>query len=253
MLLFLPGLICDARMFAPQLAAFAESRAIDGYGGVDTLPGMARVVLEQADRDGLERFDLFGHSMGGRVALEVFRLAPERVRRIALASTGVHSLGEDEPAKRRALQKVGHDQGFPALVDAWLPPMVAEANRGRPAYREMREMCLDAGQATFDAQINAQLVRPEQESLLSRIAVPALVMTGELDGWSGPAQHEAIAARIADSTLVIVEGAGHMLPREAPEAVNQAIADWLARDASAPAANEFNTRQPALGEAHNND
>ncbi len=249
MLLFLPGLICDARIFAPQLAAFPDSRAIDGYGTVDTLPGMARRVLEQAP----ESFDLFGHSMGGRIALEVFRLAPHRVRRLALASTGVHSLGADEPAKRRALQKVGHAQGFPALVDTWLPPMVAEHNRGLPIYGEMRDMCLDAGQATFDAQINAQLTRPEQESVLSRIAVPTLVMTGELDSWSGPAQHEAIAARIADSTLVIVEGAGHMLPREAPDAVNQAIADWLAQHASGPVTNEAETRQPALGEAHNND
>ena len=71
MLLFLPGLICDARIYAPQLAAFPESRAVDGYGQVDTLEGMARVALEQAP----ESFDLFGHSMGGRVALEVFGCA----------------------------------------------------------------------------------------------------------------------------------------------------------------------------------
>jgi pimeloyl-ACP methyl ester carboxylesterase len=80
----------------------------------------------------------------------------------------------------------------------------------------------------FDAQINAQLTRPEQESLLAEIRCPTLVMTGELDAWSPPAQHEAIADRIADSTLVIVPGAGHMLPIEAPETVNQAIAAWLA-------------------------
>lgn len=228
MLLFLPGLICDARTFARQLAAFPDSRAVEGYGLADSLPGMARVVLDQAP----DSFDLFGHSMGGRVALEVFRLAPERVRRIALSSTGVHSLGEGEPAKRRALQAIGHEQGFEALVDTWLPPMVAEHNRADAAlYGAMRQMCLDAGQAMFDAQINAQLTRPEQASLLPRIACPALVMTGELDAWSPPAQHQEIAAAIPDSTLVIVEGAGHMLPLEAPEAVNNAIADWLARPA----------------------
>ena len=228
MLLFLPGLICDARIYAPQLAAFPESRAVDGYGQVDTLESMARVVLEQAP----ESFDLFGHSMGGRVALEVFRLAPNRVRRLALASTGVHSIGEGEPARRRALQAIGHDDGFAALVGTWLPPMVAERNRSKPIYGEMRQMCLDAGQDVFDAQINAQLVRPEQESLLAQIRCPALVMTGELDAWSPPAQHEAIAARIADSTLEIVAGAGHMLPLEAPETVNQAIAAWLSRPAN---------------------
>ena len=107
MLLLLPGLICDARVFAPQLAAFADSRAVDGYGTVDALEGMARVALEQAP----ESFDLFGHSMGARVALEVYRLAPERVRRLALCSTGVHPLGAEEPAKRRALQAIGHARG----------------------------------------------------------------------------------------------------------------------------------------------
>lgn len=234
MLLFLPGLICDARVFAPQLAAFPDSRAIQGYGQADSLLEMAGIVLENADTLGLDRFDLFGHSMGGRVALEVYRLAPERVRRLALSSTGVHSLGEGEPAKRRALQAIGHEQGFAALVDTWLPPMVAEANREKPAYATMRQMCLDAGQQTFDAQIDAQLTRPEQESVLATVACPALVMTGELDAWSPPAQHEAIAAQIPDSTLVIVAGAGHMLPLEAPDAVNQAIADWLSEPLTQP-------------------
>ena len=245
MLLFLPGLICDARVFARQLAVFPGSRAVDGYGLADSLPAMARVVLDEADRAGAGSLDLFGHSMGGRVALEVFRLAPERVRRLALASTGVHSLGEGEPAKRRALQAVGHEQGFGALVDSWLPPMVAEPNRSRPSYGEMRQMCIEAGQAMFDAQINAQLTRPEQRSLLPRIECPTLVITGELDAWSPPAQHELIAAAIPNSTLVIVEGAGHMLPLEAPEPLNDAIAAWLGH----PADNRNPTNQTALGEA----
>ncbi len=233
MLLFLPGLICDARVFAPQLAAFPGSRAVDGYGMADSLPDMARVALAFADRAGVERFDLFGHSMGGRVALELFRLAPDRVRRLALSSTGVHSLGENEPEKRRALKAIGHEQGYEALVDTWLPPMVAEANRDKPElYEPMRRMSLDAGQAVFDVQIAALLGRPEQESLLPRISCPTLVMTGELDTWSPPARHEGIAAAIPDSTLVIVPGAGHMLPLEAPEAVNEALAGWLARPAA---------------------
>ena len=232
MLLFLPGLICDARTFAPQLAAFADSRAVDGYGTADSLEAMAQVALDQAP----ETFDLFGHSMGGRVALEVFRLAPERVRRIALASTGVHSLREGEPAKRAALVAIGHEQDYEALVDSWLPPMVADANRADPAlYAPMRQMCLSAGQATFDAQIAALLGRKEQESLLSRIACPTLVITGELDAWSSSAQHRDIAAAISGSTLTIVEGAGHMLPLEEPEALNQAIAGWLAQEAAEPA------------------
>jgi pimeloyl-ACP methyl ester carboxylesterase len=228
MLLFLPGLACDARIYAPQLAAFPDSRAVDGYGAASALADMARVALEQAP----ESFDLFGHSMGGRVALEVFRLAPRRVRRLALVSTGVHSLREGEPAKRQALQTIGWNHGFEKLIDQWLPPMVAEANRAKPdIYEPLRQMNLDAGQAVFDAQIHALVNRPEVESLLPQIACPTLVMTGENDTWSSPAQHEAIAVAIPNSELVIVPGAGHMIQLEAPEAVNAAIARWLARPA----------------------
>jgi pimeloyl-ACP methyl ester carboxylesterase len=226
MLLFLPGLACDARIYAPQLAAFPDARAVDGYGTASTLQQMARIALDQAP----DSFDLFGHSMGGRVALEVYRLAPERVRRLALVSTGVHSLREGEPAKREALQAIGWELGYEKLIDTWLPPMVAESNRSQTGiYGPLRQMNLDAGQAVFDAQIHALVTRPEMESLLPQIACPTLVMTGELDTWSPPAQHAAIAAAIPNSELVIVPGAGHMIQLEAPGAVNAAIARWLAR------------------------
>lgn len=232
MLLFLPGLICDARMYAPQLAAFPGSMAVDSYGpkgtSADSLAEMARIALAQADAAGADKLDVVGHSMGGRVALELYRLAPGRVRRMALVSTGIHPLGANEPEKRAALQQIGYDQGYPALVDAWLPPMVAPANRENPAiYQPMRDMCLDMGQTMFDAQIKALLTRPEVETLAAGIACPTLVMTGELDAWASPAQHADIAGRITDSELVIVPGAGHMIQLEAPEAVNHAIARWL--------------------------
>jgi pimeloyl-ACP methyl ester carboxylesterase len=228
MLLFLPGLICDARIFAGQLAAFPDSQVIDGYGMAATLPEMAQVALDQAP----ESFDLFGHSMGGRVALEVYRLAPHRVRRLAISSTGVHPLRPGEADKRAALKQVGHDHGFAALVDQWLPPMVADANRADPAiYDPMKAMCLEAGQAQFDAQIAALVGRPDQDVLLPQITCPTLVITGERDVWAPPAQHAEFAARIADAELVIVPGAGHMLPMEAPEALNAAIAHWLSRPA----------------------
>jgi pimeloyl-ACP methyl ester carboxylesterase len=237
MLLFLPGLICDARMYAPQVAAFAGSMAIDSYGpkgtSADSLVEMARIALAQADAAGAGKLDVVGHSMGGRVAMELYRMAPDRVRRLALVSTGIHPLGANEPEKRAALQQIGYDKGFPALVDAWLPPMVAPANRANPAiYGPMQQMCLDMGQAMFDAQINALLTRPEVETLVAGITCPTLVMTGELDSWASPAQHADIAGRIAAAELVIVPGAGHMIQLEAPEAVNQAIVRWLARPAS---------------------
>ncbi len=226
MLVMLPGLICDASIYAPQTVAFPESKAVEGYGVLNSLQGMAQSVLEQVPA----RFDLFGHSMGGRIALEVFRLAPERVRRLALVSTGVHSLQPGEADKRAALRNIGYEQGYEALVDAWLPPMIAETHHNDPVIAgPLKAMCMKAGQAVFDAQIEAMLGRPEQESLLPRIACPTLVMTGALDSWAGPSQHEKIAAGIPNSEFVIVAGAGHMIQLEAPEAVNAAIARWLAR------------------------
>lgn len=233
MLMFLPGLICDARIYAPQTAAFAGSMAVDGYGLSGSLVDMARIALAEADRAGAGQIDLFGHSMGGRVALEVFRLAPHRVRRLALASTGIHPLAPDETGKREGLKAVGHRHGFKALVDHWLPPMVAEANRADPAiYAPLEQMCLSKGQAMFDAQIHALVNRPAVDDLLPRIACPTLVLTGELDTWASPAQHKTIAAAIGPSTLEIVPGAGHMVQFEAPDAVNSAITRWLKQPAA---------------------
>ena len=233
MLLLLPGLICDARIYAPQTAAFADAHAVDSYGMADSLSDMARIALDKATELGAETFDLFGHSMGGRIALEIYRQAPERVDRLALVSTGIHPLREGEPAKREALKKVGYDNGFEKLVDEWLPPMVAEANRTDPSiYPPLWEMSVSMGQDVFDAQINALVNRPEVDSVLEQIDCPTLVMTGELDEWASPRQHEEIASRIANSQLVVVPGAGHMIQMEAPVAVNEAITRWRESPAS---------------------
>jgi pimeloyl-ACP methyl ester carboxylesterase len=173
-------------------------------------------------------------------------MAPERVRRLALVSTGIHSLREGEAAKRHALQTIGWNHGFAKLIDEWLPPMVAEANRAKTEiYEPLRQMNVEAGQEVFDAQIHALVNRPEVESLLPHIACPTLVMTGALDTWAGPEQHRAIVAAIPNSELAIVPGAGHMIQLEAPEAVNHAIARWLER----PASDQPSTPTIPLGEA----
>lgn len=225
-LLLIPGLICDSRTFAAQLAAFGQAAPAPDYGDADDLGAMAERILAAAPR----RFALLGHSLGARVALEVVRRAPGRVTRLALVSTGVHLPAPTEAPKRHALRDLGREQGMPALVDAWLPPMVAPARRGDAAFMApLRAMCIDAGLPRFEAQIAALLNRPEVESLLPRLTCPVLVATGSEDRWSPPEQHAAMAALVPDARLIVVEGAGHMLPVEAPEAFNAAIADWLAR------------------------
>jgi len=223
-LLLLPGLLCDQRVFAAQLDAFPDARSFAGYGLAGSLPEMARLVLAQAP----PRFALLGHSMGARVALEIMRVAPERVSRLALVSTGVHLQREGEAEKRFVLRDLGRREGMEALVGAWLPPMFAAAHVDDEALvSPLRLMCVEAGLAVYEAQIAALLGRPEVESLLPGIRCPTLVAVGREDRWSPPEQHAAIAARLPNARFVVIEGAGHMLPAEDPDALNAAIAEWL--------------------------
>lgn len=224
MLVFLPGLICDETVFAPQAAAFADAVVVSGYPGADSIEAMAQQVLDRVPG----RLDLFGHSMGGRIALEVHRLAPDRVRRIAIVSSGVHPVSSGEPAKRGALQAIGDERGFAALVDEWLTPMVAPANRSADIMDPLRQMCLDQGRDTFDAHVRALLGRQDARPELAKLQCPTLVMTGSEDSWSPPDQQRDIVAAVDGALFRIIEGAGHMLTVEKPEAVNAAIEEWLA-------------------------
>jgi pimeloyl-ACP methyl ester carboxylesterase len=220
-LLVLPGLMCDSRTFTAQFAAFDQAIPAVDYGLADSL---AEHVLANAP----PRFALLGHSMGARIALEIVRRAPARVTRLALVSTGVHLPTPEEAPKRHALRDLGRTQGMVALVDSWLPPMVAPSRRDDASFlAPLREMCIQAGLPRFEAQITALLTRPEVENLLPLLTCPVLVAVGSEDRWSPPEQHAAIAALIPQAQLVVIEGAGHMLPVEAPGALNRAIADWL--------------------------
>ncbi|HEY1126030.1 MAG TPA: alpha/beta hydrolase [Sphingobium sp.] len=228
-LLLLPGLICDARIWAPQAEALRalghDVQAIDGYDEADSLGAMADIVLQKSPA----RFALAGHSMGGRVALEIVRRAPERIARLALVSTGVHlPRSEKEAEGRFALLERGVEQGMDALIDAWLPPMVWEPNRLIPGLMDnLTQMCADMGIDTYERQIRALLARPEVESLLPTITCPTLVATGQHDEWAPPAQHEGIAEAIPNARLQIIAGAGHMVPVERPQAMTDALASWL--------------------------
>lgn len=224
-LLLLPGLMCDATIWSAQARAFAPlGAAVAEYGHARSFGDMARRALELAP----PRFSLAGHSMGARVALEVVRLAPERVERLALLDTGVHPVGPSEPAKRHALVELGRRDGVEALIDAWLPPMVHPARRADATFMQpLRAMCVRAGVALFAAQVEALLARPDPRPLLASLACPTLVGVGRQDEWSPLEQHREIAAAIPGSRLVIFEDAGHMAPFEAPDQVTAALDAWL--------------------------
>lgn len=227
-LLLLPGLLCDGRIWPSETRSLSRPViAPNGYGDADSLAKMAERALAGAPR----RVSLVGHSMGARVALEIVRRHPGRVARLALISTGVHLPRPGEADARHALLDLGLSQGTEALVDRWLPPMVAPDRRADARLMSpLRTMCVQAGVETFARQIKALLDRPEVESLLPAIACPTLVMVGAEDHWSPPDQHRAIAASIPDASLKIVPGAGHMLPAEAPDAFVSALVEWLEAD-----------------------
>jgi pimeloyl-ACP methyl ester carboxylesterase len=227
-LVLLPGLICSDYVWSRQVADLAgrDVLAIKGYGLADNFPDMARIVLDQVEGP----LAVAGHSMGARVALEVFRQAPERIERIALLDTGVHSVQPGEREKRMAWVELGRREGMEALVDTWLPPMVHPGRHADAAFMNpIRQMCIDAGLDTFEAQIHALLGRDDQAPILADIACPALVATGSDDQWSPPGQHAEMAAAMADATLTVFAGAGHFAPLETPDAVSAALVEWLDR------------------------
>lgn len=224
---FIPGLLCDAVVWAQQLAALSpdyDTRVAD-VTRASSIPAMAADLLATAPA----RFSVAGHSMGARVALEVFAQAPHRVDRVALLDTGVDPATPDEPARRQALVDLGARAGMRALAERWLPPMVrAGALDTDPALRAtLFAMVERMTPAIYAAQIAALLGRPDARPLLATIAVPVLIGVGDDDRWSPPAQHAAIAAAIPHALYVVFPDSGHMAPIEAPDAVTAALRHWL--------------------------
>jgi pimeloyl-ACP methyl ester carboxylesterase len=225
-LILTAGLLCDATIWNPVAERLGDPdpvtiRSFDGFSSITT---MARALLADAP----ERFALAGHSMGARIALEVVRLAPERVTRLALLNTGVHPTRPDEAEKRGRLVALAREQGMAALADVWLPPMMGSGIDDAALMVELRAMVERQTPESFAGQIAALLDRPDAESVLASVAVPTLLIAATADQWSPIAQHEAMRALLPSAQLVVVQGAGHMAPVEAPDAVAIAFEEWLA-------------------------
>lgn len=230
-LVLLPGLLCDHAVWAPQVEALRGrvDPHVVHYGERDSLTAMAKHVLDTAPAP---RFALAGHSMGGRVAFEVWRLAPERVMRLALLDTSYHPLaggeaGENEKIGRYTLLETARREGMRAMADDWARGMVHESRIGGPVFEAVLDMFERSSPEVFAAQIKALLDRPDADPLLPTITCPTLLLCGREDVWSNPARHEHMHARIAGSKLTIVERCGHMSTMEQPEAVTQALRQWL--------------------------
>jgi pimeloyl-ACP methyl ester carboxylesterase len=231
-IVLLPGLVCDATVWTHAAAALRPHApvSIASHDSLDSLGAMADKVLGEAP----PRFALAGHSMGGRIALEVFRRAPERIAGIALMDTGTAPLaagdaGEREKAGRYELLEIARTQGMAAMAARWVQGMIWSPRLRETALVDsVIEMFARSSAEVFAAQIRALLARPDAGPLLSQIACPTLVLCGEQDSWAPAARHREMAQKIPDATLVLIPDCGHMCTLERPEAVTRALLDWHA-------------------------
>jgi pimeloyl-ACP methyl ester carboxylesterase len=236
-LVLVPGLLCDRTVWDPQIDALGSEVdcVVPDHGMSDSLPDMAARILAAAP----PRFALAGHSMGGRVALEVLAQAPARVTRLALLDTGYEGLapgdaGERERAGRMRLLHIARTDGMLAMGRDWARGMVHPDRLADAALMgAIHDMICRSTPERFDAQIRALLTRPDRTALLPAIAMPTLVLCGHEDGWSPIDRHHRLAAQIRGAVLVDVPRSGHMSTMERPAEVAAALRAWL-RDEPQP-------------------
>jgi pimeloyl-ACP methyl ester carboxylesterase len=225
-LLLCPGLLNDGRVFAPQVAALGDrvNIGVVDVASHDSLVDMAAAALARAPR----RFALLGFSMGGYVAFEILRQAPDRVTHLALLDTSARPDTPEQIAQRRALLRMAEIGKFRGVTPRLLPRLVHPARLDDPAVRDVIfAMAADIGAGGFLRQQTAIMGRPDNRPLLASIDVPTLVLCGRDDQLTPPHLSEEIAAAVPGASLVLVDSCGHVAPLEQPDAVSTALGRWL--------------------------
>lgn len=225
-LVLIPGMMCDARLFGPQIAAFSGQRAVHvaPISGHDTVAALADEVLRHAP----PAFALAGLSMGGIVAMEVLRRAPERVRRVAFLDTnpkaesdGIKAMRAPQMARARAGELAA------VMRDEMKPNYLSDGPRRDDILDLCMEMAQGLGAEVFVRQSEALMSRPDQQQSLRAASVPGLALCGRDDLLCPVHRHELIADLMPDCTLEIIDGAGHLPTLEQPGPTNAALARWL--------------------------
>ncbi len=226
-LVLLPGLLCDAALWQSQVEALRDIATpwVADLTQDDSLPAMARRVLAAAP----PRFAVAGLSMGGYVAQEIMRQAPERVVRLALLDTSGRADTPEQTTRRRDLIELAHRGEFKGITPRLMPQFIHHDRLGDAVLvGAITAMNGRVGKDAFLRQQKAIMGRPDGRSDLQRIAVPTLVLCGREDVLTPLALHEEIAGLVPGARLEVVEHCGHMSTMERPEAVNRALRRWLA-------------------------
>ncbi|RME62431.1 MAG: alpha/beta fold hydrolase [Alphaproteobacteria bacterium] len=215
-ILFLPGMMCDARLFAPQMARLGRRYPVScaDLGRDDSIAGMAARVLRTVP----PRFVAVGLSMGGIVAFELWRQAPARVAGLVLMDTNARAETPSRQAARApqiAKARAGH---LRAVIAEEMKPsyLGAAARRDAALLNLIVAMAMDLGPAVFVRQSIALRERPDSMATLATIACPTLILCGADDRLCAPAHHAQMACRIKGAQFRVLPGCGHLPTLEAP-------------------------------------
>jgi pimeloyl-ACP methyl ester carboxylesterase len=225
-LLLLPALLCDAAMWNHQhnyLAQVAEITIAD-FTRSDSMGGMAEAALAAVQGN----FALAGLSMGGYVAMEIMRRAPERVSRLALLDTSARSDTKEQIQRRHHLMQLTRDGKFDEVLSILLSLLIHPGRMQDEALcKEIVEMNRRVGPEAFLRQQKAIMGRPDSLDDLGRIKCPTLVLCGTHDALTPLEINEEIASHIPNSHLAIIEDCGHLSTMEQPQAVTVMLREWL--------------------------
>ena len=225
-LVLVPGLGSDAAVWQRTIKVLgSEVRCLVGDTlSDDTLAGMARRILAQAP----DRFALAGVSMGGMVAMDIVRIAPERVTRLALVDT----LAQPDPFKRKIYRHVTNlmvrTGDFRRLAEGSLCSLV-HPSAPQDVRSELTEMSVRVGARTYVRQNRAVAARVDVRALLPKVAVPTAVIVGQNDKMTPVELSSGICTLIPGSTLHIIPDCGHLPPIEKPDATAALLRDLLKR------------------------
>lgn len=226
-LVFLPGLLCNDRLWTDQIAALRDEAScqVADLSQHDSITEMALSVLQSVAGN----FSLVGLSMGGYVALEIMRLAPERVMRLALIDTKARPDSDQQRRRRKGLVTLAQTGKFKGVTPHLLPLLVHESRLDdADLISVIYRMAQEVGRNAFLHQQTAILGRSCHLDLLPSLHCPVTIITGQQDQITPPDCAEEMHRSLPNSTLHILESCGHLAPLEKPEAVTQILRAWLA-------------------------
>ncbi|HEX7849303.1 MAG TPA: alpha/beta fold hydrolase [Sphingomonas sp.] len=229
-IVLISGQLLTRDFWAPLEARLAERTIVYADNQRDdTIAGMATRLLDAAP----PRFHLVTHAMGGFVAFEIMRRAPERVASLTLLATLATADGPAQLARRQGYVDLVENGAFDQVVEERLPMLMAADRREGEVADIARRMAADTGAEAFLRQQRAIIARIDSRPGLAAIAVPTLLLRGDQDGIVGAEQIEMIAAGVPHATAMTLAGAGHLLMLEEPVTVGRLIEDHVAAADSA--------------------